>query len=77
MEFEHIQFDSYKGKFEKSVFIHHNIKLRARNLNIRDNKEGSYDPFNLDYIFKEDNPLDQWLAEAVAHLLPDADFLDL
>lgn len=65
------------GKLEKSVFIHHNIKLRARNLNIRDNKEGSYDPFNLDYIFKEDYPLDRWLAVAAAPLLPDANFLDL
>ncbi|RWR86258.1 serine, glycine and glutamine-rich-like protein [Cinnamomum micranthum f. kanehirae] len=50
------------------------MRLRARNLNRRDN--GDYVPINLDYIFEEDDPLDEWLAEREEAILPNTDFLD-
>ena len=61
-------------KLEKFVFVHYNMRLRARNLQRRDN--GDYDPINLDYIFDEDDPLDEWLAEREDAVLPNTDFLE-
>ena len=49
------------------------MKLRARNLQIKGN--GDYDSINMDYLFEEDDPLDERLAERKNAVLPDTNFL--
>ncbi|CAO2821302.1 unnamed protein product [Amaranthus hypochondriacus] len=46
------------------------MKLKLRNLKRRGNDDinSSFDPINLDYIFEEDDPLDDWLEEREAHV---------
>ena len=41
---------------------------------IRDN--GDYEPINLDYIFEEDDPLNEWLAEREEPVLNDKTFIN-
>ncbi|RWR92085.1 hypothetical protein CKAN_02127800 [Cinnamomum micranthum f. kanehirae] len=62
------------AKLEKLVFVDYNMRLRARNLTRRDNED--YQPINLDYIFEEDNPLNEWLAEREDPVLNDTIFLN-
>eukprot|EP00268_Persea_americana_P042869 TRINITY_DN4296_c0_g1_i1.p2 TRINITY_DN4296_c0_g1~~TRINITY_DN4296_c0_g1_i1.p2 ORF type:complete len:121 (+),score=22.33 TRINITY_DN4296_c0_g1_i1:1962-2324(+) len=61
-------------KLEKLVFVHYNVMLKARNLQRRDH--GNYDPINLDYIFEEDDPLDDWLVDGEFPVLSNTDFLN-
>ncbi|RWR91145.1 hypothetical protein CKAN_02028900 [Cinnamomum micranthum f. kanehirae] len=61
-------------KLEKLIFVHYNMRLRAKNLQRKENVD--YDPINLDYIFEEDDPLDEWLDEREDAVLPNTDFLD-
>lgn len=47
------------------VYVRYNMKLKMRHLRRRGNDEinCSFDPINLDYIFDEDDPLNEWVEE--------------
>lgn len=59
------------------MFVHYNMRLRARNLERIDREwEGAYHPINLEYIFQDDDPLESRLRGGEQPLLPDDNFVN-
>lgn len=57
---------------EKLVYVHYNMRLRAKNLRQRDTEDHLID---LDYIFHEEDPLAEWTTEIEPPLLDDDPWL--
>ncbi|XP_029128921.1 uncharacterized protein LOC109806898 [Cajanus cajan] len=58
-------------KLQKLVFTHYNMKLKMRHQMRKSQEEieSSFNPINLDYIFREDDPLSAWIEERENPLL--------
>src|SRR5436190_1308342 len=57
-------------RLEKLVFVHYNMRLRERHVRRRNNDEQIID---LDHIFHEEDPLNQWIREKEDRVLDDRD----
>ena len=55
---------------EKLVYVHYNMRLRAKNSKRRDTDNQLID---LDYIFHEEDPLAEWTTEVEPPLLDELD----
>ena len=61
-------------KLEKLVFCPQQHESKGKEY--PNKRQWDYDPINLDYIFEDDDPLDEWLVEREDAVLPNTSFLD-
>ncbi|XP_028055925.1 uncharacterized protein LOC114260062 [Camellia sinensis] len=62
-------------KLNKLVYVYYNMRLKVRHATRKsqDDREESFNPINLDYIFEEDDLLTPWLQEREHAVLDDED----
>ncbi|CAL5425120.1 unnamed protein product [Camellia sinensis] len=62
-------------KLNKLVYVYYNMRLKIRHATRKsqDDREESFNPINLDYIFEEDDLLTPWLQEREHAVLDDED----
>ncbi|XP_028114415.1 uncharacterized protein LOC114312383 [Camellia sinensis] len=62
-------------KLNKLVYVYYNMRLKIRHATRKsqDDREESFNPINLDYIFEEDDLLTPWLKEREHAVLDDED----
>ena len=57
-------------KLHKLVFVHYNMRLRVRNLTYQRENDDFYNPIDLNYIFNDEDILDEWIREGEEPILP-------